>query len=186
MLDSLITLAIAEAPSESGITVLLNNFGVDLKVIIAQAINFVIVAVVLWKFAFKPVIANLDERQQKIADGLRFAEESKQQLESAEREKAEIIREANGEAQSILADAREKAKAYEEKQRAVTAQAIEDMRKRADESNALERQRMLSEARQEIARLVVVTSAKVLKAELNDADKKRLNEAASKEIASLN
>ncbi len=186
MLDSLITLAIAEAPSESGITVLLNNFGVDLKVIIAQTINFVLVATVLWKFAFKPVIANLDERQQKISDGLRFAEESKQQLESAEREKADIIRDANGEAQKILAEAREKAKAYEEKQRAVTAQSIEDMRKRADESNALERQRMLSEARQEIAQLVVLTSAKVLKSELNDADKKRLNEAATKEIASLN
>lgn len=186
MLDSLITLAIAEAPSESGITVLLNNFGVDLKVIIAQSINFIVVALVLWKFAFKPVIATLDERQQKIADGLRFAEESKQQLESAERERAEIIREANGDAQKILAEAREKAKAHEEKQRAITAQSIEDMRKRAEESNALERQRMLSEARQEIAHLVVATSAKVLKSELNEADKKRLNEAASKEIASLN
>lgn len=185
MPDSLILFAASEGPA-AGITVLLDTFGVDLRLIIAQSINFIIVAWLLWRFAFKPVMATLDERQQKIADGLRYTEESKQKLEDAEREKAEVLRQANANAQQLLTEARDKAKDYEEKQREETAHIVEDMRKRAEEANALERQRMLSEVRKEIAQLVVLTSAKVLKSQLSDTEKQRLNEAASREIASLN
>ena len=47
-----------------------------------------------YKFAVKPITATLDERQQKIADGLQYAEEMKVQLAAAERERAEKIKEA--------------------------------------------------------------------------------------------
>ena len=45
--------------------------------LIAQMVNFIIVAVVLYKFAVKPIAATLDERQQKISEGLQYAEEMK-------------------------------------------------------------------------------------------------------------
>ena len=67
-----------------------------------------------------------------------------------------------------------------------TSAQIEEMRKRAEESNELERQKMLTEVRQEIARLVVMTSGKVLQRELGEEEKARLDKAAAAEISRLN
>ena len=188
MLDTLTLLAAAavEAGAEGQLSELAHHFGIDWKLILAQAINFAFVSFLLWRFAFKPVMATLDERQRKIAEGLQFAEESKNQLAETERRQAEVLRQANTKAQAILHETHEKARQFEEKMKAETAVLIEDMRKRADEANELERQKILKEVRQEIARLVVLTSGKVLQRELGEEEKKRLDKAAAAEISQLN
>ena len=58
-------------PGEGGgvISELAGNFGISWPTLVAQMVNFCIVALVLYKFAVKPIAATLDERQQKIADG---------------------------------------------------------------------------------------------------------------------
>jgi len=165
---------------------LIGKFGIDWKLIIAQGVNFILVAVILWKFAFKPVMTTMEERQQKISAGLQYAEESKKQLEETEKRQAEVLKEANSKAQAILHEAREKAQSFEDKMKHETQAQIDDMRKRAKEANELERQKMLSEVRQEIARLVVLTSGKVLQRELSGDEKSKLNRTASEEIAQLN
>jgi F-type H+-transporting ATPase subunit b len=189
MLDTITLLAAATAETAheaGGLSALAGKFGIDGKLILAQAINFAVVAFLLWRFAFKPVMSTLDERQRKIAEGLQFAEESKTQLAETEKRQAEVLREANAKAQEILHEARDNATQFEDKMKAETASQIEEMRKRADESNELERQKMLTEVRQEIARLVVMTSGKVLQRELGDDEKARLDKAAAEEISQLN
>lgn len=183
MLDAITLIAAATVNEEAGLA---GQFGIDVKMIAVQAVNFVLVAFLLWRFAFKPVLATMDERQQKISDGLRFAEEAKRELVETESKQAEVLREANTKAQEILQSARDSAIAFEDKMKAETAAQIEDMRRRADEANELERQRMISEVRQEIARLVVLTSGKVLQRELSDADRERLSRTAAEEIAAQN
>lgn len=188
MLESITLIAAAtghaaEAAAESSLA---GQFGIEWKLIVAQAVNFIVVAFLLWRFAFKPVMATLDERQRKIAEGLQFAEESKTQLAETEKRQAEVLREANVKAQEILHEARENARQFEDKMKAETASQIEDMRRRGDEANELERQKMLTEVRQEIARLVVLTSGKVLKRELSDEEKTRLDKSAAEEISQLN
>lgn len=188
MLDTLLLVAAStgEIPAESGLRGLLSQFGIDWKLIIAQAINFIVVAFLLWRFAFKPVMATLDERQRKIAEGLQFAEEAKTQLAETEKRQAEVLREANVKAQEIFHEARDRAREFEDKMKGETSAQIEDMRKRADEANELERQKMLTEVRQEIARLVVLTSGKVLQRELSTEEKTRLDKTAAEEISHLN
>lgn len=178
-----VLVAAAQVPGDSSLA---GQFGIDLKLIVAQAINFIIVAFLLWKFAFKPVMNTLEERQHKISEGLQFAEESKTQLAETEKRQAEVLREANTKAQEILHEARENARQFEEKMKSETSGQIEEMRRRAEEANELERQKMLGEVRQEIARLVVETSQKVLQRELGDDEKNRLNTSAAEEIARLN
>jgi F-type H+-transporting ATPase subunit b len=180
MIESFSFLAAAAGEGEVG---LIGKFGIDWQLIVAQAINFVIVAFLLWRFAFKPVMATLEERQKKISEGLQFAEESKKQLAETEKKQGEVLREANNRAQEILHEAREKAGQFEEKMKAETAAQIEEMRKRAEEANERERQKILSEVREEIARLVVLTSAKVLRRELDEEERHRLDKAAAEEIA---
>lgn len=169
--------------SDDKITMITDKFGVSVPTLIAQMVNFCLVALALYFFAVKPIFRTLEERQQKIADGLQYAEEMKSQLAEAERERAEKIKKAAVHAQKILTQAREQSKELIEiKTQEATAQA-EDMIKKASEATELERQKMLSDVRQEVARLVVLTSSKVLSRNLSDAEKTTYSESAAKELA---
>ena len=53
------------------------RFGVDWPHFIAQVISFLIVAILLYKFAYKPILQVLEERRQRIAEGLANAEKIK-------------------------------------------------------------------------------------------------------------
>ncbi|MFP4202840.1 MAG: F0F1 ATP synthase subunit B [Opitutales bacterium] len=184
-LTETVAAASAAAPEANSFVTIAENFGLKPELIVAQGINFILVMVVLWKFAVKPVVSTLDERQQKIADGLQYAEEMKTQLAEAERERAEKRKETSEEAQRILAEAREQAKELlEKKTQEATAQAEAVLRK-ASEATELERQKMLSDVRQEVARLVVETSAKVLSRELSDEEKQDFSETAAEELAGV-
>ncbi|MDQ8208791.1 F0F1 ATP synthase subunit B [Coraliomargarita sp. SDUM461003] len=168
---------------ESKLTMITEKFGVSLPTLIAQMVNFVIVAFVLYKFAVKPIAATLDERQQKIADGLQYAEEMKTQLAEAERERAEKVKQAAIDAQAILTEAREQSKEMIESKTQEAAAQAEAMIRKASEATELERQKMLSDVRQEVARLVVATSSKVLSRDLSDAEKQTFSDSAAKELA---
>lgn len=166
------------------LTEITGKFGVTWPTLIAQMVNFILVAIVLYKFAVKPVAATLDERQQKIADGLQYAEEMKAQLAAAERERAEKIKEAAAEAQRILTESREQSKEMIEQKTQEAAAQAEAIIRKASEATELERQKMLSDVRQEVARLVVATSAKVLARDLSDTEKQTFSDSAAKELAS--
>lgn len=174
-----------DAAAEGGIVSdIAGKFGVTWPTLIAQMVNFALVAIVLYKFAVKPIASTLDERQQKIADGLQYAEEMKTQLAEAERERAEKVKEAAIEAQRILSEAREQSKEMIEQKTQEAAAQAEAMIRKAAEATELERQKMLSDVRQEVARLVVATSSKVLSRELSDTEKSTFSDSAAKELAS--
>ncbi|KRP37562.1 MAG: hypothetical protein ABS34_02310 [Opitutaceae bacterium BACL24 MAG-120322-bin51] len=176
----------AATPAEvDKLTMITDKFGVKLPTLIAQMVNFCLVALVLYKFAVKPIVATLDERQQKIADGLQYAEEMKAQLAAAERERAEKIKTAAVDAQKILTESREQSKEMIEQKTQEAAAQAEAIIRKASEATELERQKMLSDVRQEVARLVVATSSKVLSRELSDSEKQTFSDSAAKELASV-
>jgi len=177
--------ALTEAGAQGGVvSELAGQFKVTWPTLIAQIVNFCVVAGVLYFFAIKPVAATLDQRQQKIADGLQYAEEMKTQLAEAERERAEKVREAAVEAQKILTEAREQSKEMIEQKTQEAAAQAESIIRKASEATELERQKMLSDVRKEVARLVVSTSSKVLSRDLSDDEKSTFSESAAKELAS--
>ncbi len=177
--------AVAGHAEDGGvISELAGNFGITWPTLIAQMVNFCIVAIVLYKFAVKPIVATLDERQQKIADGLQYAEEMKAQLAAAERERAEKIKEAAVDAQRILNESREQSKEMIEQKTQEAAAQAEAIIRKASEATEQERKKMLTEVRQEVARLVVATSSKVLSRDLSDTAKSTFSESAAKELAS--
>ena len=93
-------LAAADARgSRQRLTKIPQDFGINLPSILAQMVSFARRAFVLWKFAFKPVLATLDERQQKIASGLQYAEEMKAKLEAAQQASDAQLKEAQVKAQ---------------------------------------------------------------------------------------
>jgi len=165
------------------LTMITEKFGVELPTLFAQMVNFCLVAFVLYKFAVKPIAATLDDRQRKIADGLQYAEEMKTQLAEAERERAEKIKEATLEAQRILVESREQSKQMIEHKTQEAAAQAEAIIRKASEATELQRQKMLTDVRQEVARLVVLTSSKVLSRELSATEKQTFADSAATELA---
>jgi F-type H+-transporting ATPase subunit b len=85
----------AHGAEPAGLAKITHDFGISVPFILAQVLNFLIVAFILWKFAFKPVMVTLDERQQKIASGLKYADEMQAKLAATQQETAAIIKTAN-------------------------------------------------------------------------------------------
>jgi F-type H+-transporting ATPase subunit b len=164
-------------------TRILEEFGVDTPLLIAQAINFVIVAFVIWQFAIKKILLTMDEREKKIADSLKNAEKIKLELEATEKQQNETLQEASLEAKKTVASAQEQAKSYIEAQKEEARKQAEEIVEKARSAMELERQRVLNDAREEIASLVILTTSKVLQRELGDDEKSRFSESAAKEIS---
>ena len=83
------------------------TFGWNPWLFLSQVISFTIVALLLRRFAYKPILKVLEERRQQIAEGLLNAEKIKKQLAEAEQRHAEILAKANAVAQKMIDDARE-------------------------------------------------------------------------------
>ena len=161
------------------------QFGVDTPLLTAQVICFLILAYILWNYGFKKILGTMEEREKKISDGLRYAEEVKIKLEDAERKHTDTLKEASEEAKKTLASAREQAKNFEEQLRKDAEVRAEDIVRKAGEQMEQERQTMIAETKMEFAKLVVKTSAKVLDRELADEEKVRFGEAAATEITKI-
>jgi len=171
------------AAADNPVTTIAREFGVDWPFLIAQALSFCVVAFLIYWFGFRPLLATVDERQKKIAEGLQYAEEMKEKLAEAEKKHQEILKEASSQAQKIVDEARATSKELVERQTQEAAARSEEMIRKAQEAIELDRKKMLAEAREEIARLVVSTAARVLKSELSDDERTRYSEAATRELS---
>jgi F-type H+-transporting ATPase subunit b len=196
MLSPLLILAEATAPaaaSDGGIvnqlketvTQVSSTFGINVPAILAQIVSFAVVAWVLWQFAFKPVLATLNERQQTIESGLKYAEEMKAKLAATQQESAALIKTAQVEATKIVDEARKTAKDFLDKQMLEATAKANDSLTKAQQAIELEHKKMLADARSEIARLVVTTTERVVAKKLTDADRASYNDAATRELTSV-
>jgi F-type H+-transporting ATPase subunit b len=160
------------------------TFGFNLWMFLSQVVSFTIVALLLRKFAYKPILSILDERRQRIAEGLLNAEKIKTQLADAEKRYAEILSNANAAAQKMIDEARESASHVAERKQQEAVVAAEQIVAKAREASAIEHERTMLELKRELGRLVIDTTAKVTGKVLNSDDQRRLQEEASRQLAS--
>jgi len=160
------------------------TFGWNLKLFLSQVISFVVVAILLRWFAYKPILKVLHERRDRIAESLRNAEKIKQQLAEAEKHHAEILAKAHAEAQKMIDEARESSAHLTDRQMQEAIAAAEQIMARAREASALEHERTMAELKRQLGHLVVDTTAKVTGKVLTPEDQRRLQEEAARQLAS--
>ena len=88
---------------------LVNQLGIDWKLLLAQGVNFVILLFVLTKFVYKPLMKMVEARRQKIELGVKGGEKAEQIIKQAEQEKVGIIQEADVQAVAIISEAEQNA-----------------------------------------------------------------------------
>lgn len=161
-----------------------NTFGVDWPHLIAQIISFSIVCALLYFFAYKRVLVMLEERRQRIAEGLANAEKIKAELARAEAQRLEVLSQANTQATKLIEEARAAAAKVQEQETQKAIATAEQIIAKAREAAAADHARMLAELKREVGRLVVQTTATVTGKVLTNDDQKRLAEETARQVAS--
>jgi F-type H+-transporting ATPase subunit b len=161
-----------------------SQFGLDAPHFIAQVVSFSIVAFLLHRFAYKPILTVLEERSQRIAEGMANAEKIKQELANAQARAQEILGQASAQGNQFIEEARQSAARVLEQETQKAIAAANDIIVKARQANEAELARMKTELRKEVGRLVVATSAKVTGNILSAEQQGRLAEQTAKELAS--
>ena len=148
---------------------LLNDFSPGLFII--QSVLMLVVIFLMIKFAWKPIISALDEREEGIKNALESAEKAKQEIESISSSNEELLRQAREERDAMLKEAREiKAKMIAEAEANAEAEAAKIIAS-AKEAIEVEKKEALAEIKAEVAQLSISVAEKLLKEELSDAKK---------------
>ena len=146
---------------------LVNAFGIELELIIAQIVNFGILAAALSYFLYKPLLNMLQKREQTIAQGVQDAEDAAKAKAEADAQKKQILADAHKEAEAVA----DKAKTFaEEKAATLTAQAqqkAESIVKDAEVKSAQLKEQAIKESESDIAKLAVLAAEKILKSNQN-------------------
>lgn len=143
----------------------------EIGLIFWQLISFSVVLFILGKFAWKPILQLLHDRESSIESALNAAEEAKSEMTMLKSENEKILAQANREKDEILADARK-----------IKDQIISEARKQAaEEADKLiivakqliqaEKTAAVKEIKSAVASLSVSVAEKILKSELKDASK---------------
>jgi F-type H+-transporting ATPase subunit b len=156
------------------------TFGVDWPHFLAQIISFAIVCALLYRFAYKRVLAMLEERRRQIEESLATAERIKAELAATENERQRRMAEASAQASALIEEARSAAHRVQqtEMQRALAGAA--EVLAKSREAAARDHERMLAELKREVGRLVTQTTAAVAGRVLTSEDQRHLAEETAR------
>jgi len=162
---------------------ILSGLGFVFPSFIAQVIIFLIVYLILKKFAFGPILEMLEARRARIEEGEKNLEQVRADMEQAEAKVKAMLDEANQKADNLIAEAKTSAaNVREQKTQEAVAEAGSILAK-AREASKLEHERLMGELKGEFGRLVVETTSKVTGKVLDDKDQSRINEETAGQIA---
>ena len=141
----------------------LSVFGIDWRLLLINAVNFGLVLVALRYFLYAPVMRMLETRREKLAQGVRDADNAARSLSEIENSRAEVLAAAGKDADALVAAARaagaQKERELMQKGEATAATLMRDASAQAAE---LQR-RSIEESRQEVAKLIVLGMEKAFK-----------------------
>jgi len=159
------------------------RFGWDAPHFFAQVISFLIVAFLLHRFAYKPILTVLEARKQKIAESLANADKIKTELAKTEAERREILAKAGDQANQLIAEARVAAARVREQETQKAVAAAEQIMVKSREAAVQDHDRMLRDLKREVGRLVVQNTTTVTGKILTPEDQRRLAEETEKQLA---
>lgn len=181
MLSQLQQFASSEAEvHEAGI---LENLGIDFTLLILQAIAFLLMVWVLAKFVYPVFMRIIDEREAKIAESTKAADEAKEKADEAAAEVQKVLKKARSEASDIVATAKEEAST-------AIAKAEEKAKSRAEKIVASGQEQIKKDIQaaqktlhDETLELVAQATETIIKTKLTDASDTSLVKSAVQEAA---
>lgn len=142
-------------------------FGIDLRLIIIQLVNFALLAGALGYFLYQPVLKLLREREEKIAQGLSDAEAAANAKAEAQAEKQALLSVAHHEATEVANRAKQAASTQSSEIINLAQEKANSVIKEAEVKSEQLKQQALSESEKEVAKLAILATEKLLKQSAN-------------------
>lgn len=136
-----------------------------------SAITFLVLLIILRKFAWKPILGAVSEREEGIKNALASAENARREMENLQADNERILKEARAEREAMLKEARDiKNKMITDAKDEAQAQA-NNIIKQAQAAIESEKKAAMAELKSQVANLSIEIAEKVVKAELSNKDK---------------
>jgi F-type H+-transporting ATPase subunit b len=158
--------------------------GFNLPALVAQIINFTLLLIVFRLLLYKPLLRILDERKQRIQEGLEASDEAKARLAQTEQDVARELDKARQQGQEQIAQAQQIAARIQEEARQAARTEGEQLLERARGEIQLERDSAIASLRREFADLTITAAERVIKEELDENKHRRLIEEVLAEAPS--
>lgn len=146
---------------------LFTSLGINLPLLIAQLINFILLFVLIYMFGYKRILAMLDERSKRVREGLDKAEQIKQQAAEADKAFRAQMDRARKEAQGVLAQASQMAERVREEARQEAKKEADIVIARARNEIQRERDETVEALRREFADIAILAAEKVIQERLD-------------------
>ncbi|MEA3399545.1 MAG: F0F1 ATP synthase subunit B [Patescibacteria group bacterium] len=141
---------------------LINTFHIDWKIIIAQAINFGVVFLVLYLFALKPLKKLMDKREDKITKGVEDAKHNAELVQKTKEEYDEVITKAKSEAHQLFQQGKKDAEIKKTEMMTQAKEEVSTLIANGKKTLDNEKVKMVEEAKKEVVDLVVKVTEKIL------------------------
>lgn len=142
----------------------------ELGLIFWQLTVFIILFIVLAKFAWKPILSGLKEREQSIESALKAADAAKMEMERISNQNAQLLEEARQEKDEMLKKATQTAKDLIEEARGNAQKEANKIVEDARVAIENEKKLAVNEIKKQVAALSIEIAEKVLRKQLENQD----------------
>ena len=173
--------AAAEATSETS-SGPVGALGLNLKLFIAQLINFAVVLFVLWKWVFTPVAKKLQERTDKIEKSMNDADRiTKEKDEFGKWRENEMVK-VRSQASALVTAAESQAQKSKEEILNQAKQEQSSLLKQTQLQILQEKDKAISDIKSEVANMVTIATEKLIKTKLDSSKDKELIQESLKNL----
>ena len=146
---------------------MLETLGIHFPSLAIYLVNFLLVLLLLYLFAYKPILRLMDQRADRIRESLEAADTARQEAASSQEAIQEQITEARREGQRIMDQAREASERFRTEEMDKARQEAEAFVARAKEDIARERDTALQEVRASFGDLAITAAERVIRSSLD-------------------
>ena len=146
---------------------MLETLGIHFPSLAIYLVNFLLVLLLLYLFAYKPILRLMDQRADRIRESLEAADTARQEAASSQEAIQEQITEARREGQRIMDQAREASERFRTEEMDKARQEAEAFVERAKEDIARERDTALHEVRASFGDLAITAAERVIRSSLD-------------------
>jgi len=158
--------------------------GIDVKLFLGQIINFLILLLILWRFAYKPIVKMLNDRREKIADSIANAKKIEEDLIATEQKTKGMLDQAQTEGQKIVENSTLVATEQKKEIVALAKNQAEKEITRAKSAINQEKELASKTLEKEMTALIRLATEKILHHEASAALQKQAIDEAIDEIGS--
>jgi len=150
--------------------------------LIAEIIAFILLVLILARWVYPPINRIATEREQKVAAGVRAAEEAERRLAAVQEQVAQVLDEARNQAREIIARSHREATVEAEEVRNRARRDAEALIERAQAEIGAERDRAIQDLRSQVGTLVVEAASRIIGETIDVGSHRRLIEESLSKV----